>query len=516
MAEPWQLKAVLSANAESMLKTLKAVNKATKTTRKYLADVASSAGNLVGQIGLPLALAGGAISALSIGGLKTAVQNFAALGDEIVKGAKRVGLSTAEFQRWKYVAGQSGVSAEGLQSSMGRLNRAIAQAAAGKNKDLAALFKRAGISLRDTNGKLRDAGALLPEIAELFKRNGNAAVQARMGTAIFSKGYQELMPLLNGGAEEITALTARYKMLNIEVSEESAKAAEAFGDKMDDLHQVLGSVGNTIAARLIPVLSPMIEKFIQWAIANRDLIATKVAKFVEELAISLSNIDWAGVVRGAQSFINSAKWLIDAVGGAKVALVGLVLFMNASAIGATFQLIGALGRLAIFLSGPLIAAMKVVWLVMAACPVLMIMTAIALAAVVIYKNWDAIVAYLGGAWERIKSVFQIDFFKSFSQMVLEVWQGMANGILGIVKTILPDSLIPKAMKDFEFTFATDRANSIAERGSTTLWDAQRVQASGEIKVSFDNAPQGMRVEQTRLGGNVPVETEVGYRGYVYD
>ena len=45
MAQEWMLKAVLSANAEGMLKTLKAVNLATRSTRKHLMDVASSASN---------------------------------------------------------------------------------------------------------------------------------------------------------------------------------------------------------------------------------------------------------------------------------------------------------------------------------------------------------------------------------------------------------------------------------------------------------------------------------------
>lgn len=514
MADNWKLKAVISANAESMLKTLKAVNAATKTTRKHIADIASSAGNLAGQIGMPLALVGSALGALSIGGLKTLVQNFAALGDQVVKGAKRFGMSTAEFQRWNYVAGQSGVSADGLASSVGRLNKNIAAAATGKNKDLAALFKRAGISLRDSNGALRDAGDLLPQIADLFQRNGNAALQARMGTAIFGKGWQELSPLLNGGAEEINALTARYKMLGLEISGDAAKAGEEFGDKMEDLHSVLGSVGNTIAARLLPVLSPMIENVIKWAIANRDLISTKVAKFVEEVAVGLSNIDWAGVVAGVQSFLSGLKSLVDAVGGFKVVLGGLVLFMNAQAIVAFVQMGGAIVRLGMYLSGPLISALKLAWLMMSACPVLLIMAAIVAFAVVLYKNWDAIVAYISGAWERIKAVFDVNFFDGLIQVWLEGWQALANGIIGIIKTITPDALMPDAMKNFEFSFASDRAAGITSRDRSSLvTGGNQVKASGQIEVSFDGLPYGARVETAKTTGDVPINVNAGYRSY---
>ncbi|HLO61779.1 MAG TPA: hypothetical protein VK165_02320, partial [Azonexus sp.] len=47
---------------------------------------------------------------------------------------------------------------------------------------------------------------------------------------------------------------------------------------------------------------------------------------------------------------------------------------------------------------------------------------------------------------------------------------------------------------------------------SNLVGANQVKASGEIKVSFQGAPAGMRVEQTR-GGDVPINTDVGYRSF---
>ena len=106
MAQEWMLKAVLSANAEGMLKTLKAVNLATRSTRKHLMDVASSAGHLAANIGMPLGLIGAALGAFSIAGIKQAVTNFAELGDQVVKSSQRLGMSTDEYQQLEYAAGQ--------------------------------------------------------------------------------------------------------------------------------------------------------------------------------------------------------------------------------------------------------------------------------------------------------------------------------------------------------------------------------------------------------------------------
>lgn len=527
MADNWQLKAVLSA-VDKMSPVLKQVATTAKTTRKYLLDVGGSAVNLAGRIGVPLALIGGAVSALSLGGLKTAIGNFAELGDQVVKSATRLGVSADEYQRLKYAAGQSGVSVEGLASSMGRLNKGIALAATGKNKDLAVLFKRAGISMRDANGNMRKSADLLPEIADLFERNKNAAVQARMGNAIFGKGWQELAPLLNGGKKGIEELNKRYEMLGLTMDENSLKAGEAFGDQLEDLQHVTASYGNVIASKLIPQLSPLIEKTIEWAVANREVIASKVAKFVEDIAISLKNVDWEGVIAGMKSFAESAKWVVSHIGGIKGALIALLVVMNLQTIVAFGQLGFAVFRLARFLSGPLIGALRAVWLAMMANPILLLIAAVVALAAMIYVNWDKIVSYITSAWDRVKAVFDVNFFDGLIQGWLEAWQGMANGILAIVKTLTPDFLMPDAMKNFNFSFATDRADRLVASGQPAAADltnrlsvgdrpplvgGSQVKASGQIEVSFKDAPPGMRVEQTKKGGDVPVNTNVGYRSY---
>lgn len=346
MAENWQLKAVLSANAAGMLKTLNAVNKATKATRKHLADVGSGSVKLAQSLALPVGLLGGLAAGFSLAGVVSAAKNFAVLGDEVAKGSQRIGVSIADYQRLNYVAGQSGVSAEELGSSMGRLNKGIAQAAAGKNKELASLFAKAGISMRDANGQLRSGADLLPEVADLFARNGNAATQARMGNAIYGKSWQALAPLLQGGSDGIKQLQERYKQLGLEVDSSAIKAGEAFGDQLDDLHQVTRSYGNTIMTKLLPALAPLLEKTIQWAVANRDVITTNITKFITDFSNSMAKIDWAAVVNGVGSFFSGLGKLVDMVGGTKNALIALVVVMNIQTIKACADLVLSVGKVA--------------------------------------------------------------------------------------------------------------------------------------------------------------------------
>lgn len=547
------LKAVLSAK-DSMSPALKTIAKNAQTTRKYLLDVGSSAVNLAGHIGMPLGLISGALAAFSVAGIKQAVTAFALLGDEVVKSAKRIGVSTDEYQRIKYVAGQSGVAAEELGASMGKLNKNIAEAAAGKNKDFLSLMNKLQISLRGSNGELRAGVDILPELAEAFKRNQGAAIQARMGNTALSKSWQTLAPLLNGGREGIDQLNERYKMLGISVEENALVAGEAFGDQMDDLRQVMGSYGNTITAKLLPVLSPLLEKTIEWAVANRALITTRVSGFINDIAVSLSKVDWDGVIAGVGNFVNGVRSFIGWIGGARNALILLAVVINAQTLVALFGLVGALGRaglafvamaakaylagntsllamarvgiVALATAGPLgilgmaftsmaglaagaggiisgamgavTLAIRGVGAAMMANPLGMIL-GLATAAVLIWQNWETLKGWFGGFFDWIGEKFQSLL-------------GWARDLVKLAGGIFGGGDAAAAGGGASLS-AFDLDAPVAGGGQPSLVGAAQVRASGKIEVSFKDAPPGMRVEQVSNNGDVPVNADVGYRSF---
>ncbi|MDO9235949.1 MAG: hypothetical protein Q7U28_07955 [Aquabacterium sp.] len=494
MADNWQLKAVLSANASGMLSALKSVNTMSRTTRKYLLDVGNSAGNLAGKIGLPLGLISTAMAGLSLAGIKHAVMGFADLTSRISDSSHGVGLTAEEFQRVSYLATQSGIPVDAFSASMGRLNKNIAMAATGKNKDLADLFKKSGIALRGVNGELRAGTELLPEVAALFARNKNAAMQARMGNAIYGKSWQTLAPLLNEGQDGINKLNARYKALGITISNDVVAAGDAFGDQVDDLKQVTSSYGNTITAKLLPALSPLIEQTIKWAVANRGLITTRVSAFITDMANSLAKVDWSGIIKGVGDFVSGIKDFINWVGGARNALIGLVLLMNAPAIMAAIALMGAIGRLSFALGGLALKALAPV------APLQTLTTGMTVA--------NAKAATMVNTMGRLSAAMGV------AGAAFAGWQ-----IGGLLNDYVIDPVVRMMTGDKDATLGTGlhslfNKDPMAEMNKPSLVGAaNQVKASGQIQVSFKDAPAGMRVEQTGIGGDIPLFTDVGYRSY---
>ena len=162
MSESFQLKAVISAKSDGMVAALKQVQIVSKTTRKYLLDVARSAGNFNSKLGLPatIGLSGVAFAAAR------AANSAMAYASSIQDATDRTGASAEGFQALTNMLGQVGGTAEDAENAFKKFNKGIATAAAGGNKSFASLMGRMGISMRDSKGQIRGLEQVLPQLAE--------------------------------------------------------------------------------------------------------------------------------------------------------------------------------------------------------------------------------------------------------------------------------------------------------------------------------------------------------------
>lgn len=546
MADNWQLKAVLSA-VDKMSPVLKQVGTVAKTTRKYLADVAGAANGLTSKIGLPLTALSGVLGGFSLVAIKNAVVGFTDMGEAIKNGAIRAGMSVQEYQRMRYVAEQSGTSIEAMEGSLSKLNRQMGEAASGKNKVLAQLMGKLHISMRDANGEVRRGIDVLPQVADAFKRNENPAIRARMGVALFGKSYAEILPLLIEGSKGIDDNLKRFDKIKGVLGDKEIDAAKDLGDSFKDLELVMKGFQGTIAKELVPVIKPMVDGLVTWWVANKKLVGVEVGKMAKDLGAWLKTIDFKGVVSGVEDFIRSLGRFVDFIGGARNALIALVVIMNAQTIMAIGGLIGAVGRagiafiamaaqayiasnasllslmrvaaVALFTAGPIgVLGAAFTWLAGIAAGAsgiisgamglvsvairgigaalmanpLGIILALATAAYLIYQNWDTLKKW----------------FSSFFDWVGEKFQSLVGWAVDLAKSVggfFGGDSSPRAAAN---------SNAALNNGSRpSLVGASQVKASGQIEVSFKDAPPGMRVEQTKAGGDVPVNTNVGYRSY---
>ena len=376
----------------------KNLNKQFGYFRRSLTNVSDQVAGAAKKLALPFTLAAGAVGF----SLSTMMSKFLSVGDGIDKASIRIGVSAERLQSLRYAANLSGASAETLDKSMAKLNENIAKAASGKNEELASLFKKLGISLKDANGNLRNAADVMPQFADAIQRNTDAGLRARMMIAAFGEEGQKLVPMLEGGSGALQEMQDRAKRLGLVMSGDDVKAAAALGDRFSELGMVFDSFGNTLSAKIAPVLTPIIDDLVEFIAKNKEAFAGRVSQAVAQFAQAIKRIDFQALADGCMKAFDAIGRVFDAIGGFETVLkaigailAGKVLLGLASFSGSLLTLGVSFAKLI-----PLVIKVGASFAGMLG-PIGLIVAAVGTAAALIIANWDSIGPKVKEVWEKI-------------------------------------------------------------------------------------------------------------------
>jgi TP901 family phage tail tape measure protein len=171
-------------------------------------------------------------AALSVAGLMAAGKAALDTADDLSKLSQKTGISVESLSLLKPIAEQSGISLEGLAKGMQKLATAMVEAAGG-SKEQIETFSRLGVSVKDAAGQIRPTEAVLLDLADAFAALPDGAEKSALAVKIFGKAGVELIPFLNQGRAGIEELKQKFKELGLEISGDTAKAAEKFNDTLD-------------------------------------------------------------------------------------------------------------------------------------------------------------------------------------------------------------------------------------------------------------------------------------------
>ena len=235
-------------------------------------------------------LIGAAVAGLATGAFANWIKESIDAADAAAETAQAIGISIEAYQSLSFAASTAGVDQEGLTGALTKFNKTISAAAAGGKKQAAA-FADLGISVRDTNGELKDADKVLLEVADKFQGYADGANKTAIAQDLFGKSGAKLIPLLNSGKKGITELTEQAERLGLVMSAENAAAADQFNDSLTTLDGVSRGMANQLAADLLPYLNDLTGLMLDLA-DNSDEAADAtsglgdVLRFVTALAIS--------------------------------------------------------------------------------------------------------------------------------------------------------------------------------------------------------------------------------------
>ena len=256
----------------------------------------------------------GATVAAALGAAQAAVRSLVIEMEGISDGAKKIGVTVEEYQKLQFVFEQTGLTAEAMESAIGRLNKTLGQAQAGVKGSVEA-FADLNINVAE----LSRVGGIeqLARIADELDSIASPAERAAKGAALFGKAYTQLGPLIAEGGEGIRQLAADAERLSLIFGTDAVNAAESLGDNLD----VLKRQGVVLLSEFIgPMLIQMNEVTQQTGRAttgvnNFQIVIRIAAAYLNQLGQSLAFIVgvFGAMLRGIGIIIGAFADLVRSV-----------------------------------------------------------------------------------------------------------------------------------------------------------------------------------------------------------
>ena len=317
-------------------------------------------------IGTAMTVAGGAIT----GSLLAMSTKFTQTADDIAKFSDKTGLSVENLSALKFAAEQSGTTLEAIDKGMKKLGTTMFDAANGSKASVEAL-DALGLSVDQLMAMSPDQRFMA--VSTAIAGVEDASMKAALAQRVFGRAGTELLPMLKDGEDGIAALTQQAKELGLTFDEDAARASERFNDSISALKASFTGVTQTIAANVIPVMTPLIEKF--------GTMVGRVSNWSRENPI-----------------LSKTLFVVVGGAGALMSILGPMLMILPSLVSG-WKILASTTRIAA-------AAQWAMNVAMGANPIGLVIVGIAAlvaAGVLLIKNWDSVKYFALQAWGYIKT-----------------------------------------------------------------------------------------------------------------
>lgn len=453
--------------------------------------IAASAKNIMNNILAPLA------AALAIG---SAFKEYLAGAQAVGNLANTLNENQEDMQAWAQAVERAGGDASAFEGSLVSLNSKMLEFAQTGTSSAAPALAQLGISARDSNGNIKSSIDIISELARVADTMDPARFQALTSSLGIDSGT---LLLLKQGSMSVDELVARQKLLGVYTAEDSTIATK-MGNAIKDLMQVLKSISTIIMRFVLPPLTWLTDKMVEFVLFIREH-EVFLRAVISGIAAVLTAVLLPAMIKiGAAALANPLTWIFLIVAAAVIAVSLLIedlyvyikggksslgefwsmfgsgeevaaklskawtklkdiflviieyvkgsipyilqwigVFAGAAVIIKTILLIGAgISNIIGFVKG-VITAWQIFTALIAANPIGAVLTAITIALMLIVQNWDKIKEAAGIALDWINE--KLASFKGFLQNLAESIKQFFQPIIDYIKNTIAaitDALTP--------------------------------------------------------------------------
>jgi hypothetical protein len=224
--------------------------------------------------------------------------------DQMGKMAQKAGVSIESLSRMSIAAQLADVDTETLAKGMGRLSHSVAQASSGIGMQAQA-FDALGIKVRDTHGNLKNADVIIRELSEKFHGMEDGAGKTAAAIAILGKSGAELIPMLNGGSEELDKFANLSDKLGLTLDSKTSQAAQDVNDRFRMMGMAVKGVGYQLMTNMMPAMNQISQSMVDFATDGDTM-----KNISNDLTLTFKVLASAAMVSA-----NQFEWVARGIGG---------------------------------------------------------------------------------------------------------------------------------------------------------------------------------------------------------
>jgi len=224
------------------------MNEGKRIVKRSTDDMGAAVNKLKGLLGA-LGLGFGAVQ------IGRFISNTIDAQDKLAKLSRQLNISVENLAGWGHAAQLSGFDTETMNKSLGKLSKIAYDASLGL-QTAEEFFEILGITVKNSNGSMKDAADLTLEVAESFKVMEDGTEKTAIAMGLFGRSGMQLIPMLNQGAEGIRAMVEEGQRLN-PVTAESARLAEEWNDNMLRVGSAVEAVFVKQVNDLLPLMAEL-------------------------------------------------------------------------------------------------------------------------------------------------------------------------------------------------------------------------------------------------------------------
>lgn len=401
-AQDMQIK--LNKETEALNKNQLELKKATEKLDAFgkesddAADKAKGLETATDGLNQKMASIGGAVGKAAIAGVAAVGAAFVGMGaaaignaDELQRQSDVTGLTAERLQELQYVGSNLGVELDTLTGAQAKVTKSMFAAKDGTGAQAAA-YKALGVDVVDSNGKLRDSKTVMAEVITALGKKTNSTERDALAMQIMGKSAMDLNPLIKAGGDEINKMTQEARDNGAVMSNEAVAGLDSFGDTVDNLKTtVLGNFGEKFN-EMLPAIQGFLgnlQEMPQWIDENSNKLII--------LGVGVGTITALVIAFNIQQTIANATTGIWAV-------VAGTATLSTTTLGAAFA----------FLTSPITLVILAIGAVIAI-------------GVLLYKNWDTIMAWAGKLGATVKTKFT-SIKTSITDNIDAAKEGVKSGI----------------------------------------------------------------------------------------